>query len=216
MDRYARGFVSVRLVDEMPLFKQKVTADHLGFELVKIIFNKARESEDTKNVLELSSSTGLDAQHVYKELLYLTAFSVSFGLATSLSLSSIPSMREAISKAYVRHLQQAADSDEENRSFRADDDQIIAERRCREYCGAGDRHGSRKTFGIQSTSFRFCIWRGRCLRKICLSTPLTLHLPHSHRQIPPIIQWHFHGSDLLEEADEVLQTGDRSTARLIE
>src|SRR2546427_11661632 len=77
-----------------------------------------------------------------------------------------------------------ADSDEENRSFRADDDQIIAERRCREYCGAGDRHGSRKTFGMQSTSFRFWICRGRCLRKLCLCTPLALHLPHSRRQIP--------------------------------
>src|SRR5712692_3487464 len=76
--------------------------------------------------------------------------------------------------------------------------------------------GQEKRFGIQSTSFRFCIWRGRCLRKICLSTPLTVHLPHSHRQIPPIIQWHSHGGDLLEGADEVLQTRDRSTARLIE
>src|SRR5436190_21009584 len=76
--------------------------------------------------------------------------------------------------------------------------------------------GQEKRSGMQSTSFRFWICRGRCLRKLCLSTPLALHLPHSHRQIPPIIQWHFHGSDLLEEADEVLQTGDRSTARLIE
>jgi hypothetical protein len=41
-----------------------------------------------------------------------------------------------------------ADSDEENRSFRAEDDQDIAERRWQSYCAAGDRHESRKRLGI--------------------------------------------------------------------
>jgi hypothetical protein len=41
-----------------------------------------------------------------------------------------------------------ADSDEENRSFRAEDDQSIAERRWQSYCAAGDRHESRKRFEI--------------------------------------------------------------------
>ena len=36
-----------------------------------------------------------------------------------------------------------ADSDEENHSFRAEDDHRFARRRCRNHCGAGDRHGSR-------------------------------------------------------------------------
>lgn len=40
-----------------------------------------------------------------------------------------------------------ADSNEENHSFRAEDDQIIAEGRCRKYCGAGDRHASRESWG---------------------------------------------------------------------
>ena len=43
----------------------------------------------------------------------------------------------------IEVVERLADSDEENRSFRADDDQIVAERRCQKYCGAGDRHGSR-------------------------------------------------------------------------
>jgi hypothetical protein len=58
---------------------------------------------------------------------------------------------DGISEASKRALRAAeveearvADSDEENRSFRADDDQIVAERRCQKYCGAGDRHGSRE------------------------------------------------------------------------
>jgi hypothetical protein len=41
-----------------------------------------------------------------------------------------------------------ADSDEENRSFRSEDDQNIAERRWQSYCAAGDRHESRKRFEI--------------------------------------------------------------------
>jgi hypothetical protein len=49
----------------------------------------------------------------------------------------------------IRSFSLAADSDEENRSFRADDDQIIAERRRQEYCGASDRHGQELTVGIR-------------------------------------------------------------------
>ena len=81
-----------------------------------------------------------------------------------------------------------ADSDEENRSFRADDDQFVAERRCQKYCGASDRHGSRRKFGIEAALVRFWVWRGRCPRKICLSTPLAFHLPYSRRQISPVIE----------------------------
>jgi len=55
-----------------------------------------------------------------------------------------------------------ADSDEENRSFRADDDQLNAEGRRRKYCGTGDRHGSRERFGIGSASFRFFVFGKGC------------------------------------------------------
>jgi len=37
-----------------------------------------------------------------------------------------------------------ADSDEENQSFRTDDDHLVAEKRCRKHCVAGDRHRSRR------------------------------------------------------------------------
>jgi hypothetical protein len=40
-------------------------------------------------------------------------------------------------------LMASAYSDEENHSFRAEDDHHFARRRCRNHCGAGDRHGSR-------------------------------------------------------------------------
>ena len=46
-----------------------------------------------------------------------------------------------------------ADSDEENRSFRAEDDQSIAERRWQKYCAAGDRHESRKRLGYRQHHF---------------------------------------------------------------
>jgi len=42
----------------------------------------------------------------------------------------------------------SADSGEENRSFRAEDDQSIADRRWQSYCAAGDRHESRKRLRI--------------------------------------------------------------------
>jgi uncharacterized repeat protein (TIGR01451 family) len=38
-----------------------------------------------------------------------------------------------------------ADSDEENRPFRADVDQAVAKRRCPEHCAPVDRHGSRES-----------------------------------------------------------------------
>jgi hypothetical protein len=41
-----------------------------------------------------------------------------------------------------------ADSGEENCSFRAEDDQSIADRRWQSYCAAGDRHESRKRLRI--------------------------------------------------------------------
>ena len=46
--------------------------------------------------------------------------------------------------ALVAGIELSADSDEENRSFRADDDQAVAERHCHQHCEAVDRHGSRK------------------------------------------------------------------------
>ncbi len=54
------------------------------------------------------------------------------------------------------------DSDEENYLFRADDDQIIAEGRCRKHCRVDDRHASRGMIDTRATSFRFLVFGGRC------------------------------------------------------
>ena len=62
---------------------------------------------------------------------------ISMTAGDSMSMSSV-----------VLEVSLNADSDEENRSFRAEDDQNIAERHWQKYCAAGDRHESRKRLGI--------------------------------------------------------------------
>ena len=52
----------------------------------------------------------------------------------------------------------AADSDEENHSFRAEDDHRFARRRCRKHCGAGDRHGSRRNRGETGSIISFLLF----------------------------------------------------------
>ncbi len=59
-------------------------------------------------------------------------------------------------------LNKNVDSDEENYLFRADDDQIIAEGRCRKHCRVDDRHASRGMIDTRATSFRFLVFGGRC------------------------------------------------------
>jgi hypothetical protein len=102
-----------------------------------------------------------------------------------------------------------ADSDEENHSFRTDDDHRFARRRCRKHCGAGDRHRSRGTGGDRAALFRLCPFFPGCSRKVCLSTPLRVHLFDPRREIAPVIQVQVHCGSLFDDASEVMQTGNR-------
>jgi len=63
--------------------------------------------------------------------------------------------------------------------------------------------------GTQSALFRFCRFRARCSRKVCLSTPLSVHLFNSRRKIAPVIQVGVHSGHFLNQTGEVTQTGDR-------
>ncbi len=70
--------------------------------------------------------------------------------------------------------------------------------------------------GNRAALFRFCRFWLRWSRKVCLSTPLGIHLFDARREISPVVQIEFHGGGLLDDVREVMQAGQRRAALVIE
>ena len=91
----------------MGLLKERITAEKAGFYLVALLIESARKLEESgsQGVHELAEKCEVDVERLYREIVYLRAFSVQFATTQALGATSL---RNAVLDSFYQWLRRAA------------------------------------------------------------------------------------------------------------